>query len=192
MKVKKIGLPNALTVFRMLLVPVFVAAYYKMPEKRQFSAAVFVLASATDWLDGYLARKMNSVTSFGKLFDPLADKLMVLSILFCLAGDGLLAPVKYGYLSRVYISLMLMKEMYMLAGSLRMLKKGIVVEANLWGKAATVLFIIGILLVFPWHENAFFKRMGFSVIPMAVLLSLWAMVGYTVDSVKKSDALKTS
>ena len=128
---KWINLPNCLTIVRMLLIPVFLIAYYQLPDQRYISMAVFALASFTDCLDGYLARKMNQITSFGKLCDPLADKLMVLSILFCLAGDGALAPAKYKPLNWIYLISMLVKEFYMLAGSMVMLKKGVVVQSNI-------------------------------------------------------------
>ena len=187
-----VNLPNCLTIVRMFLIPVFLIAYYQLPEQRYVSMAIFALASFTDCLDGYLARKMNRITSFGKLCDPLADKLMVLSILFCLAGDGALAPERHPALNWVYLFSMLGKEFYMLAGSMVMLKKGVVVQSNIWGKAATLFFVIGIITVFPWHENALFLRIGQFVIPVAVILSYMAMVSYTVESVKKLNALKTS
>lgn len=189
---KWINLPNCLTIFRMLLIPVFLIAYYQLPDRRYISMIIFAAASFTDCLDGYLARRMNQITSFGKLCDPLADKLMVLSILFCLAGDGALAPEKYKPLNWVYLFVMLVKEFYMLVGSMVMLKKGEVVQSNFWGKAATLFFVVGIILVFPWHEEVHALQIGRILIPVAVCLSLAALVSYTVQSVKKLVKLKTS
>jgi len=189
---KWLNLPNCLTILRILLIPVFLAAYFLLPGRMYVSFLIFVLASFTDVLDGYLARHMNRITSFGKLLDPLADKLMVLAVLFCLAGDGELAPVGYAHLNWLYTACMLIKELFMLAGSFFMLKKGIVVQAGIWGKAATLLFTVGIVFVFPWHASGRIKRAGLFMIPAAVILSLTAMVNYIMESVKKLSGLKTS
>lgn len=187
---KWINLPNCLTFLRILLIPVFLIAYYQMPDKRYVSLLVFALASFTDCLDGYLARRMNQITSFGKLCDPLADKLMVLSILFCLAGDGYLAPEKYRPLNWVLLISLVCKELIMMLGSMYMLKRGVVVQANIWGKCATVLFVMGILMVFPWHEVGLLHACGRVVIFMAALTSMLALAFYAQDSVKKLRALK--
>ena len=73
--------PNVLTMLRLVLVPVFAVLFFR--GDRKASLAVFIAASLTDLLDGYLARRLNQITDFGKLFDPLADKLMVLTALVC-------------------------------------------------------------------------------------------------------------
>ncbi len=80
------NLPNLLTALRMALIPVFVLVYGR--GLTALALLIFLAASLTDCLDGYLARKWNQVTPFGKLFDPMADKLLLLSVLFCLARNG--------------------------------------------------------------------------------------------------------
>ncbi len=187
---KWINVPNCLTILRMLLIPVFLIAYDRLPDKRYISMCVFALASATDCLDGYLARKNNQITSFGKLCDPLADKLMVLSILFCLSSDGFLAPPKYEFLNDVILFAMLVKEFIMMCGSMVMLRKGVVVQANIWGKAATCLFVFGILLVFPWHGVEALYSIGHVVVVLAAITSITALVSYVISCVKKLNALK--
>lgn len=83
------NLPNKLTVLRILLVPVFmVLAYLAFPGHMYAALAVFVLASLTDFLDGYLARKLNLITDFGKFMDSLADKILVLAALIWLVEAG--------------------------------------------------------------------------------------------------------
>ena len=74
-----ISLPNIITSFRILLIPVLVISFYLLPLESRYlaSAAVFTLASLTDWLDGYLARSMGQMTAFGAFLDPVADKLIV-------------------------------------------------------------------------------------------------------------------
>ena len=86
--------PNKLTVLRMIMVPFFVLFMLTGlggEASKWISLAIFVVASTTDWLDGYLARKLNLVTNFGKFMDPLADKLLVCSAMICLIETGKLA-----------------------------------------------------------------------------------------------------
>ena len=166
--------------------------YHDSHRRLCLKLSVFALASFTDCLDGYLARKNNQITSFGKLCDPLADKLMVLSILFCLASDGYLAPQKYAELNWVIMISMLVKEFIMMCGSMVMLQKGVVVQSNIFGKAATCLFVLGILLVFPWHGAQTVRSVGHVVIVVAAFTSLAALTSYVVSCVKKLNALKTN
>ena len=81
-------IPNVLTMIRLLLIPVFVILYMNGHPKG--ALAVFAVASLTDLLDGFLARKLNQISNFGKLFDPLADKLMVLTALICQGVGGVI------------------------------------------------------------------------------------------------------
>ncbi|MEL7658062.1 MAG: CDP-diacylglycerol--glycerol-3-phosphate 3-phosphatidyltransferase, partial [Bacillota bacterium] len=80
------NLPNKLTMLRILLIPVFIIVL--MTGYYYISAIIFIAASATDALDGHIARKYNLVTNFGKIMDPLADKLLVISALICLVELG--------------------------------------------------------------------------------------------------------
>lgn len=83
------NLPNKLTVFRVLLVPVFVLIYYSnIANSSLIAAIVFIIASLTDLLDGYIARKYNLVTNFGKFMDPLADKILVAAALILFVESG--------------------------------------------------------------------------------------------------------
>ncbi len=82
------NLPNKLTVLRMLLVPVYVALW--LSEQATLALLVFILASLTDLLDGYIARSRNLITDFGKFMDPLADKVLVLAAMICFCETGLM------------------------------------------------------------------------------------------------------
>ena len=115
---KNLNLPNALTFLRILMIPAVYITYYQLPERRWIALVIYLLASFTDFLDGYLARKWNQITSFGKLFDPLADKLIVLTVLYCLADTD--------YAPWWVFFLMLGKEILMVLGSLLMLGKKVV------------------------------------------------------------------
>lgn len=95
------NLPNILTLSRIILIPVFVIVFYLPLEERYWlSAGIFALAGATDWLDGYLARRWNQATPFGAFLDPVADKLMVAAALILLVQlsrvDALIAVVIIG------------------------------------------------------------------------------------------------
>lgn len=135
------NVPNALTMARMALIPVFLALYCL--DLRLWSLAAFLVASFTDLLDGWIARRYNLVTDFGKLMDPLADKLMVISVL--------LAQTITGVLPWPAVTIVVLKELLMVLGGAVMLKKGIVVYSELVGKAAQFLFIAAITLSF-FHE----------------------------------------
>ncbi|MGB8517900.1 MAG: CDP-diacylglycerol--glycerol-3-phosphate 3-phosphatidyltransferase, partial [Gallionella sp.] len=101
-----INIPNLLTWLRILLIPVFVAVFYfsdetmNSPLKNLIATSIFFLASMTDWLDGYLARKLNQTSAFGAFLDPVADKLMVAAALLILVklgrADALIAFIIIG------------------------------------------------------------------------------------------------
>ena len=163
------NLPNILTALRVAMIPVFVLTYAQIPPAG--SLVIFLLASLTDCLDGYLARKWNQITEFGKLFDPLADKLLLLAVLFCIARSGL---IPWWVLVVVAV-----KELLMMAGSVWMLKKNVVVSANFLGKAATVAFILALTFVFPWHPMGWLTMLGNVLLYVAVALSVAAFIVYT-------------
>lgn len=183
-------IPNILTLFRILLVPFFVITFYQYPEKRYYSLGVFALASLTDGIDGFLARKLNQITNFGKLADPVADKLMIICMLFCLKYVGLLAPGKRTWLNNVILYTIFAKESFMMVGGMYMLKRGVVVHSNYIGKSATALFVLAILLVFPgkltapWHGVTWLQDTGLWLMLAATLLSFVALVVYVRNSVK--------
>jgi len=163
------NLPNVLTVLRLLMVPVF--AYLYSHAQPGWALGIFLLAGATDALDGYLARKYDQITSFGKLMDPFADKVMTVTMLICLSISGRIA--------RWVPIVLLVKEVWMVGASAVLLKKHMVVHANIFGKAATVLFLIAISAVYPWHDMEWLYRVGGVLIHIALAASLVAAVQYT-------------
>ena len=174
---KNLNLPNALTFLRILMIPAVYITYYQLPERRWIALVIYLLASFTDFLDGYLARKWNQITSFGKLFDPLADKLIVLTVLYCLADTD--------YAPWWVFFLMLGKEILMVLGSLLMLGKKVVVKSNIYGKTATCLFIAAIALVFPWHNVAALFTVGHVLLYIALAASLVSMGIYAYQAVSR-------
>lgn len=157
------NLPNVLTILRMLLIPVYWVLM--MQGRRLFALGVFLVASATDLLDGYIARKYDLITDFGKLMDPLADKLMVLSVMFTLAQRNFVpwAP----------LIILLCKEGLMVLGGAVLLKKGVVVYAEKIGKYAQVLVVSSLVLSFFAPE---FASLGFPV----HLALMWCAVALTL------------
>ena len=174
-------IPNVLTMLRLVLVPVFAVLFFR--GNRKASLAVFIAASLTDLLDGYLARRLNQITDFGKLFDPLADKLMVLTALVCQGTAGVFPWAA--------IILVGCKEVLMVLGGAYMLKKGIVVYSNLLGKTATVVFIAALVLAF-FHEELAAAGLPLDqvFIWIAVALALAAMVSYAVRAARQLKTLK--
>ena len=132
------NVPNVLTLVRFCLIPVFVLLYGTYPL---WACGLFVLAEITDILDGYIARKNNLVTGFGKLMDPLADKLMVLTVCLCLYFSGRL-PVIWPYF-------LFGKELTLILGGVFLLKgKNTVVHADIIGKVAAVMVFLVFIAAF--------------------------------------------
>lgn len=132
-------IPNILTIIRMALIPVFwvLMMGYNL---NYWALATFVIASMTDVVDGYIARKYNQITDFGKLFDPLADKLMVLSVLITLWLRGII-PVSA-------VLLMSFKELYLIFSSAILYKRQIVVHSLFVGKFAQCAICLALFLSF--------------------------------------------
>ena len=133
-----VNVPNVLTVLRILLVPVLVVALLdETPNGDLFAAVVFVVASLTDLLDGYLARTRNAVTTFGKLMDPIADKLLIVAALVALVSLHRLAA----WVAMVIIA----RELSVTALRMAATQQGVVISASLFGKAKTCFQIAAVL-----------------------------------------------
>jgi CDP-diacylglycerol--glycerol-3-phosphate 3-phosphatidyltransferase len=141
-----LNLPNVLTVLRIMLVPALVVALLgNTPEGDVLAAVVFALASATDFVDGYLARSRNSITTFGKLMDPLADKLLIIAALISLVSLHRLAA----WIAMVIIT----RELAVTVLRLGATQAGIVLAASFFGKAKTCLQIAAVLCVIAVHGS---------------------------------------
>ena len=175
------NLPNVLTILRMCLIPVFVVLHLVGLEK--LALLTFGVASFTDWLDGYIARKYQLITDFGKLMDPLADKLMVCTALV-MQGIGGVFPVPA-------IVIVIIKELVMIYGSSYMLHKNIVVYSNIWGKLAQCSFILALVLSF-WHHDFIAMNLPIDRVTLwiAVVIAVIALVDYTVASLRTLRKLK--
>ena len=135
-----LNLPNVLTLIRILLVPVLVVALLDETANGDLLAAiVFALASATDAMDGYLARTRNAITTFGKLMDPIADKLLIIAALVALVSLSRLA----GWVAMVIIA----RELTVTVTRMQATQHGVVIAANSWGKAKTITQVAAIFFL---------------------------------------------
>ena len=143
--------PNKLTLLRVILIPVYMILYLSCGQIGTYLAiAVFLLASLTDQLDGYLARKNNQVTTFGKLMDPLADKMLMMSALISFVAKDL------PYISAGVVVTILARELIVTGIRLIALGENEVIAASMWGKAKTVsqmVLVIGVMVfeVAKWY-----------------------------------------
>lgn len=143
------NLANKLTIFRMILVPIMVVfAYlpiggdvYTVPVAMLIMDLIFIIASITDKLDGYIARSRNQVTTFGKFLDPLADKILVLTAMILLVERGLLPA---------WIPVIVLAREFIVSGFrlVAVEKGGIVIAASVWGKLKTVTQMIALIFAF--------------------------------------------
>lgn len=137
------NIPNMLTTARFFLIPVYIWVFFSpnIEKNLLLSTVVFIVAGITDLLDGHIARKYDMVTEWGTVLDPLADKLMQITVVVCLTIGGYI-PV---WLPAVVIA----KEGLMIIGGLTLYFRGekVVVPANRYGKLATVVFYLGIFLI---------------------------------------------
>lgn len=162
---KKINLPNLLTILRVIAVPIFIvfASYNVIPGSNYVALIIFVLASLTDWFDGYLARKNGQVTNFGKIMDPLADKLLVITALLCL--------LEHGMVSVWVITIILLREFLISGVRISAAAEGNVIAASIWGKLKTV-----------WQFGAIILALFFTEPNVYVDIVMWIAAFLTVVS----------
>lgn len=185
----KMNLPNKLTILRIVMVPFFVFFLLAdfVPHRYLFALLLFCAASYTDHLDGKIARRDHLVTNFGKLMDPLADKILVMSALICL--------VKLDLASTVCVILIMLREFSVTSIRLLAVEQGRVIAANNWGKAKTVSQMVAIIaILFFQYLGGFLPQLlpGFTLtgqvlIWIATLLAVVSGIIYLKDN---ADVLK--
>ena len=178
------NVPNVLTMIRLFMVPVYIVLF-AIGEK--YSAlTVFLLASFTDLLDGRIARKYNLITDFGKLMDPLADKVMVVTAMCSMAiGNKTISAV----IPWAAVVILFIKELIMVIGSAVMLRYQIVVYSTMVGKVAQCMFIASLVAVYfhDWFvELCAGWLMPLDLIMMwaSIVLALCALVIYVTRGVR--------
>lgn len=169
------NLPNKLTIARMCMVPLFmIALLINTPASRIIATVVFALASLTDMLDGQIARKYNMITNFGKLMDPLADKVLTAAAMICLVELGDLAA---------WIAVVIIFREYLITG-LRSVaaNENIVIAANIWGKVKTVCQMIALMLLMlkPQIVDLCGINIGLWLMYVAVILTIYSGLDYVL------------
>ena len=174
--------PNLLTLFRMALIPVVVALYF-IPVAGVYVTAVFLLAGLTDWLDGYLARRLDQTSEFGAFLDPVADKLVVAVVLVLLVSDGdVLARVVSQKLFIVAVAVIMGREIAVSALREWVAQSGVQpsIAVSTLGKVKTTVQIIAIALLLYGEDLIGFPTLlvGESMLYVASALTIWSMAGY--------------
>ena len=170
------NLPNKLTVLRVIMIPFFVAALLydggANQNMRDVAAAIFIIASLTDMLDGKIARKYNLVTNFGKFMDPLADKLLVCSALICM--------IELRELPAWMVIIIISREFIISGFRLVASDNGVVIAASYWGKFKTTFQMIGVVLLI--FNIPALSMVTTIVIWIALALTVISLVDYVVKN----------
>lgn len=190
----KLNTPNKLTIVRMIMTPFFLATIMieSLPHRFLIACIIYSLASITDAIDGHLARKNNQVTNFGKILDPIADKILTTSALLAFMAMGL---------CNIWIVMIVLTREFAVA-SIRMIAAagGVVIPANVWGKAKTVSQMVFTIVIMLLAEIYQYVKFPFAVPELATIsnILLWITAILTVisgiiyikDSVKLIDYTK--
>ncbi len=165
------NLPNKITMLRMFLIPfcLLVLMFDNLPS-RIIAAVIFILASATDALDGYIARSQNLITTFGKFMDPLVDKLLVNSVLIMLVG--------LNKLSCWVVIIIIWRELVVTGFRLVAVKNNVVIAANNLGKIKTVLQMIMTLIVMLDFKNSYLVAIKYFLIAASLFFTVWSGFDY--------------
>ena len=170
----KFNIPIFLTMFRVILIPFFVIAFYLPIESSPFiTTLIFFIAGVTDWLDGYLARKWKQTTRFGAFLDPVADKVMVVAALVLI--------VEYQHSLWITIPAIIMISREIIISALREwmaeLGERSKVAVSWWGKWKTTaqMLALGGLL---WRYNNYMEIAAIILLYIAAILTVWSMIQY--------------
>ena len=172
------NLANKITMLRIFIVPIFLVfiAVKKIPFGIEIATALFIIAALTDKLDGYIARSRNQITNFGKLMDPLADKLLV--------AAALISLVEYQVIP-TWVAMIIITREYAVTG-LRSIaaSDGTVIAASWLGKLKTVTQIIAIVsaLININYKNTFFNSLTFILMLCAITITILSGVDYFVKN----------
>ncbi len=176
------NLPNKLTIMRIILIPFFVfflLTPYFEGYGNYIAAAIFIIASLTDLLDGKIARKYDLVTNFGKFMDPLADKLLVCAAMICL--------IESGQLSAWIVIIIISREFIISGFRLVASDNGVVIAASYWGKFKTTFQMLMIIVLILDIQMKFFQMLGLLLTYTALALTVISLIDYIV---KNKEVLK--
>ena len=168
--------PNKLTILRVIMIPFFVL-FMLVPiggdVHKWVALALFIIASLTDTLDGYLARRDNLVTNFGKFMDPLADKLLVCAAMICL--------IEVGKLPSWIVIIIISREFIISGFRLIASDNGIVIAASWWGKAKTISQMVMIIVLIA-DLGCIFDTIGTIFVGVATVLTVVSLIDYILKN----------
>lgn len=168
------NLPNKITLLRVCLVPFFIVFMLceGIPYGNYIAAGIFIIASATDALDGYIARKNKLVTDFGKFMDPLADKLLVCSALICFVSvESIPMPA--------WIVIVIIGREFIISGfRLIAADHDVVIAANIWGKLKTVVQMVMSIVLIIGIDLPVFEIIEQVLIYLALVLTVISLITY--------------
>jgi CDP-diacylglycerol--glycerol-3-phosphate 3-phosphatidyltransferase len=168
-----VNLSNSLTVLRIVAIPfILVLMQSDTPRSSLWATGVFIAAFITDWLDGFIARKKNQVTRFGKMLDPLADKLLI--------GSALIMLISLDRVPVWMVILIISREIAVTWLRASLAGKGFILAADRWGKNKTLfqtLALIPLIIYFPYFEVDF-HRVGMVLLWIALALTVWSGLLY--------------
>lgn len=167
------NLPNKLTLIRIVLVPVCMAL--TLLGYMYGALAVFIVAAITDFFDGYIARKYNLVTSFGKIMDPLADKILVFGALLCF--------IEMGFIPSWTVAIILAREFFVTGMRVVAVDKGKVIAASWWGKVKTNVQIFAVIIGFLTFTTSYIL-IGQIAVYIATAFTAASWVAYIFENIE--------
>ncbi|HWT26705.1 MAG TPA: CDP-diacylglycerol--glycerol-3-phosphate 3-phosphatidyltransferase [Mobilitalea sp.] len=170
------NLPNKITIFRICMIPLFLIFMLvpDIPYGRYIAAGLFIIAALSDMLDGYLARKYNLITNFGKFMDPMADKLLVSSALICF--------VQFNLVPAWIVIIIIAREFIISGFRLIASDNGVVLAASWWGKLKTnVQMIMSVMLIINL-DNTIINVLEQVAIYLALALTVISLIDYMIKN----------
>ena len=170
------NLPNKITMLRVFLIPFFVVFMLvsAIPYSKYIALVIFVVASLTDTLDGYIARKYKLVSNFGKFMDPLADKLLVCSAMIALVDQGRIPA---------WIVIIIIAREFIISGfRLIAAEKGVVIAAGIWGKLKTVVQMVMVCFLIGNLGGKVIFVIEQVLIYAALVLTIISLIDYLVSN----------
>ena len=173
---------NKLTLCRVVMIPIFIVLLYlEFAGHLWVALAVFILASVTDFVDGYEARHYDQVTDFGKFMDPLADKLLVCAALICFLADPQTNMP-------AWVVIIIISREFIISGfRLVAAEKGVTIAASYWGKFKTTFQMLMVIVLILNVQMPFFQILGKILTYAALILTVVSLIDYIV---KNKDVLK--
>lgn len=179
------NLPNKLTIFRIILIPfllIFILFDFiplDIQIRRYIATLIFIVASATDALDGHIARKYNLITNFGKFMDPLADKLLVTSTMIALISiEDAIVPLKAWV-----VILIIAREFFMTGFRTIAMEKNVVIAAGNSGKLKTIFQMFMIIFLLLNINNIIFIYISYILIIISVFLTIYSLIEYVTKNI---------